>query len=240
MAFAHDAPQLSAPVSDRVLQDAMWHSDPYLDLDDAQALAAMGLPDDGSNRSESFLDARRGAMWDQMQSSSTPPSSSRPPPPLPPSSSGRVVASGTTTAPSQTAVDRHPNGARRRRRRPPHLVETFATAVNRHISGATRRLADDDRRYTLAEFATCYRRHADAMWKRARERQMAIWSRVVARLKENVRRIHWRIIVRKMNRFARACGRYADRLVVDKRIDGGPRLVPPKDWPAVRTPQPSP
>ena len=25
----------------------------------------MGLPDDGSNRSESFLDARRGAMWDQ-------------------------------------------------------------------------------------------------------------------------------------------------------------------------------
>ena len=34
----------------------------YLDLDHAQALAAMGLPDDGSNRSESFLDARRGAL----------------------------------------------------------------------------------------------------------------------------------------------------------------------------------
>ena len=43
----------------------------YLDLDHEQALAAMGLPDDGSNGSESFLDARRGAMWDQMQSSST-------------------------------------------------------------------------------------------------------------------------------------------------------------------------
>ena len=49
----------------------------HLDLDQAQALAAMGLPDDGSNRSESFLDARRGAMWDQMQSSSTPSSLSR-------------------------------------------------------------------------------------------------------------------------------------------------------------------
>ena len=30
----------------------------HLDLDDAHALAAKGLPDDGSNRSESFLDAR--------------------------------------------------------------------------------------------------------------------------------------------------------------------------------------
>ena len=55
---------------------------------------------------------------------------------------------------------------------------------------------------------------------------MAIWSR----LEENLPRIRWRIIARKMNRFARACWRYADRLVVDKRIDGGPRLVPPKDW----------
>ena len=72
MAFAHDAPQLSAPVSDRALQDAMWYSELYLDLDDAQALAAMGLPDDGSNRSESFLDARRGAMWLQIQPRHTP------------------------------------------------------------------------------------------------------------------------------------------------------------------------
>ena len=55
-----------------------------LDLDHAQALAAMGLPDDGSERSESFLDARRGAMWDQMQSYSTPPSSPRQPPPSSP------------------------------------------------------------------------------------------------------------------------------------------------------------
>ena len=35
----------------------------HLDLDDAHALAAKGLPDDGSNRSESFLDARRAAYW---------------------------------------------------------------------------------------------------------------------------------------------------------------------------------
>ena len=68
------------------------------------------------------------------------------------------------------------------------------------------------------------------MWKAASEREMAIWSRVVARLEENLRHIRWRIIVRKMNHFAKACWRYADRLVVDKRIDGGPRLVPPKDW----------
>ena len=34
----------------------------YLELDHADALIAMGLPDDGSNRSESFLDARRGAL----------------------------------------------------------------------------------------------------------------------------------------------------------------------------------
>ena len=44
----------------------------HLHLDHAEALAAMGLPDDGSNRSESFLDARRGAMCDQMESCSTP------------------------------------------------------------------------------------------------------------------------------------------------------------------------
>ena len=34
---------------------------------------------------------------------------------------------------------------------------------------------------------------------------MAIWSRVVARLEENIRRIRWRIIARKMNRFAGVC-----------------------------------
>ena len=37
--------------------------DLHLDLDHADALAAKGLPDDGSNRSESFLDARRAAYW---------------------------------------------------------------------------------------------------------------------------------------------------------------------------------
>ena len=40
----------------------------HLDLDDAHALAAKGLPDDGSNRSESFLDARRGAYWSRKLS----------------------------------------------------------------------------------------------------------------------------------------------------------------------------
>ena len=34
-----------------------------LELDHADALAAKGLPDDGSNRCESFLDARRAAYW---------------------------------------------------------------------------------------------------------------------------------------------------------------------------------
>ena len=34
----------------------------YLELNHEDALIAMGLPDDGSNRSESFLDARRGAL----------------------------------------------------------------------------------------------------------------------------------------------------------------------------------
>ena len=44
----------------------------HLDLDQAQALAAMGLPDDGSNLSESFLDARRGALWLHRQPRHTP------------------------------------------------------------------------------------------------------------------------------------------------------------------------
>ena len=145
----------------------------HLHLDDAQALAAMRLPDDGSNLSKSFLKARRGAMWDQMQSSSTPPSSSRPPPPLPPAHRrrlalphscdssagapcavcdtalcpcGREVASGTTTAPSQTAVYLHPHGARRGRLTPPHLADTFATSLNRQFLRATRKLAADGRR----------------------------------------------------------------------------------------------
>ena len=78
-------PWLSERVRSQISQ---WHTSRweacnlYLDPDHAQALAAMGLQDDGPNRFESFLDARRGAMWDQMQSYSTLPSSPRPPPPL--------------------------------------------------------------------------------------------------------------------------------------------------------------
>ena len=76
------------------------------------------------------------------------------------------------------------------------------------------------------------------MWKTAWEREMAIWSRVVARLEEMLRRIRWRIFARKMNRFARACWRYAYRQIVDKRI--GARRVPPNDWPDVSAPLPLP
>ena len=44
----------------------------YLDLSQTQALDAMGLPDDGSDLSESFLDARRGAMRDNLSRVATP------------------------------------------------------------------------------------------------------------------------------------------------------------------------
>ena len=44
----------------------------YLDLSQARALDAMGLPDDGSDLSESFLDARRGAMRDNLSGAATP------------------------------------------------------------------------------------------------------------------------------------------------------------------------
>ena len=44
----------------------------YLDLSQTQALDAMGLPDDGSDLSESFLDARRGAMRDNLSGAATP------------------------------------------------------------------------------------------------------------------------------------------------------------------------
>ena len=99
-------------------------------------------------------------------------------------------------------------------------------------------LAGDGRRYTWEAFATYYRRHADAMWKRAWGREMAIWSRVVARLEENLRRIRWRIIARKMNRFAGVCLIHAYRR-------SNPRLntiLPLFDyaWPADRTPPPLP
>ena len=100
--------------------------------------------------------------------------------------------------------------------------------MDRHIHDATRRLADDGRRYTWEEFATYYRIHADAMWKRAWEREMAIWSRVVTRLEENLRRSRWRIIARKMNRFAGVCLIYAYRRINPRRV--APRFD--HGWPA--------
>ena len=171
-------------------------------------------------------------------------------------------ASSSQAQASQTAVDRHLHGARRRRPTPPHWAETFATALNRHIHGATRRLAADGRRYTWEEFAIYYREDAramweaarqrevcmeiwsrvisirwrnfarSAMWKRACEREMAIWSQVVTRLEENLRRSRWRIIARKMKRFAGAC-------LIYSYLRTNPRRVAPlfeDDWPAGRTP----
>ena len=104
-------------------------------------------------------------------------------------------------------------------------LQILKRCVNRHIHGATRRLAHDGRRYTWEEFATYYREHADAMWKAAWEREMAIWSRVVACLEGNLLRIRWRIFARKMNRFAGVCLIYAHRRIADRRI--GTRRVPP-------------
>ena len=94
----------------------------------------------------------------------------------------------------------------------------FIALMNRHLRGATRRLAADGHRYTWWEFALYYREHANAMWVAARERGNAVW------LREHIRRIRWRIFARKMNRFARACWRYAYRQIVDKRI-GARRAV---------------
>ena len=47
---------------------------------------------------------------------------------------------------------------------------------------------------------------------------MAIWSRVVTRLEENLRRSRWRIIVRKMRRFAGVCLIYAYRRINPRRV----------------------
>ena len=165
-------------------------------------------------------------------------------------------ASSSQAQASQTAVDRHLHGARRRRPTPPHWAETFATAVNRHIHGATRRLAADGRRYTWEEFAIYYGEDERAMWEAARqrevcmeiwslwksiletrytracEREMAIWSQVVTRLEENLRRSRWRIIARKMRRFAGAC-------LIYSYLRTNPRRVAPlfeDDWLAGRAP----
>ena len=115
-------------------------------------------------------------------------------------------------------------------------AEEFRAPLDRHLRVATRRVAADGRRYAWWEFARYYREHADAMWEAAWGREMAIWSRVVARLEEHFRRIRWRIIARKMNRFAGVCLIYAYRRI-------NPRRVAPlfeHDWPADRTPPPLP
>ena len=163
-------------------------------------------------------------------------------------------ASSSQAQASQTAVDRHLHGARRRRPTPPHWAETFATALNRHIHGATRRLAADGRRYTWEEFAIYYGEDERAMWEAARQREvcmeiwsrvisirvrnfarrrkMAIWSQVVTRLEENLRRSRWRIIARKMRRFAGAC-------LIYSYLRTNPRRVAPlfeDDWLAGRAP----
>ena len=64
------------------------------------------------------------------------------------------------------------------------------------------------------------------------KREMAIWSQVVTRLEENLRRSRWRIIARKMKRFAGVC-------LIHSYLRTNPRRVAPlfeDDWPAGRTP----
>ena len=65
---------------------------------------------------------------------------------------------------------------------------------------------------------------------------MAIWSRVVTRLEANLRRSRWRIIARKMHRFAGICLIHAYRRINPCRV------APMFDyaWPADRTPPPLP
>ena len=128
------------------------------------------------------------------------------------------------SAQSERMAEESSRGAACRRNLP--WEEEFRALLNRHLRGATRRLAADGHRYTWWEFALYYREHANAMWVAARERGNAVW------LREHIRRIRWRIFARKMNRFARACWRYAYRQIVDKRI--GARRMPPNDWPDVR------
>ena len=68
------------------------------------------------------------------------------------------------------------------------------------------------------------------------KREMAIWSQVVTRLEENLRRSRWRIIARKMKRFAGVC-------LIHSYLRTNPRRVAPlfeDDWPAGRTPPPVP
>ena len=68
------------------------------------------------------------------------------------------------------------------------------------------------------------------------KREMAIWSQVVTRLEENLRRSRWRIIARKMNRFAGVCLIHAYRRSHPRRIV----LLFEDDWLGGRTPAPEP
>ena len=66
---------LALPASGRlheVRHSSLGRAKLSLHLDHADALAAMGLPADGSNRSEAFLDARRGALADARRAASPP------------------------------------------------------------------------------------------------------------------------------------------------------------------------
>ena len=65
---ARERPELPPAEGWKKYDTTNWEQqgcDLHLGLDHAGALAAKGLPDDGSNRSESFLDARRGARADR-------------------------------------------------------------------------------------------------------------------------------------------------------------------------------
>ena len=109
----------------------------------------------------------------------------------------------------------------------PCWATSLRESLQRHRHSPTRRLAADDCWYTWEQFAVYYRQDAQPMWEAARQREicnkiwsgvisirlryfarrreMAIWSQVVTRLEENLRRSRWRIIARKMRRFTGVC-----------------------------------
>ena len=124
-------------------------------------------------------------------------------------------------------------------------AKEFRLLLDRHLP-TTRRLAADGCWYTWEEFAIYYREDAPAMWRAAwqREVRMAIWTRVVSirwrtfarrmacwSLRRCLRCIRWRSFACSMASWRAACRGAVLRQMVDKRIDGGPRLVSPEDWP---------
>ena len=74
------------------------------------------------------------------------------------------------------------------------------------------------------------------MWKAAWEREMAIWSRVVACLQGSLRRIRWRIFARTMNRFWGLCLIYAYRRIYPRLNTIVPLFE--HDWPETPPPEP--